>query len=197
MQGWNRDARGRKNSQKMTLKALFLCRILLRNIRITFFFFFPEFARFILKGPPYLFLNSLPLQSQSPAHSCMQIHAHTNTLMQPFTHQLCYSLLLYEAITQLPPLWQSSQITSIWIPLLFLRLFICFLFLAAPALSGLPLFYPCGSAPILSLSNTEPQKKEEKSRDKRSHSEAIHIPSSYLQRGDSGSVSRSNADLWA
>lgn len=115
MQGWNtqRCERG-KNSQKMTLKALFLCQILLRTHTINTFF--ADFARFILKGPPYLFSISLPLQSQSPAHSCMQIHAHTNTLMRPFTHQLCYSLLLYEAITQLPPLWQSSQITSIWIP---------------------------------------------------------------------------------
>lgn len=102
---------------------------------------------------------SLPLLPWTPTHSCMQMRTHTNT---PFTHQLSFSLPLHEAITQLPPLWQSSQITSIWIPPLPPRPFICFLLLPAPALSGLPLLYPCGSAPILSLSNTEPQKKKEK-----------------------------------
>lgn len=118
------------------------------------------FAHFILKQPPHLF--------RFPCLCCREhprMHAdgtHTNTLVRPFTHQLSFSLPLREAITQLPPLWQSSQITSIWIPPLPPRPFICFLLLPAPALSGLPLLYPCGSAPILSLSNTEPQKKKEK-----------------------------------
>lgn len=139
---------------------------------------------------------SLPLLPWTPAHSCMQTWAHTNTLMWPVPHQLCFSLPLYEAITQLPPLWQSSQITSIWIPPLPLPLHLL-PFIAGPCSiwrpSPLSLWLRSHSV-IIQHGAT---KEEGKTRDKRSHSEAIHKPSVYLQRSNIGSVSRYNPDPWA
>lgn len=134
---------------------------------------------------------SLPLLPWTPTHSCMQMRTHTNT---PFTHQLSFSLPLHEAITQLPPLWQSSQITSIWIPPL-----------PPPPLHLLPFIAgPCSIGPPSPLSlwlrshsviiQHGATKEEGKTRDKHSHSEAIHKPSVYLRCSNIGSVSRYNPD---
>lgn len=140
MQGWNTQRRERgKNSQKMTVKALFLSQILLCTHSHPHTILFCWFCMLYFERAS-IFVLDFPAFAARPAHSCMQIHAHTNTLMRPFTYQLCDSLLLYEAITQLPPLWQSSQITSIWIPPLLLPLYL------------LPLARPCSIWPPSPLS---------------------------------------------
>lgn len=193
MQGW--DVRGEKTAGKWHWKPYFCVKFCSGHTHThTQYFFFCWFCTLYFERAS-IFVLDFPAFTATKSRAFMHADSCTHKyLMRPFTHQLCYSLLLYEAITQLPPLWQSSQITSIWIPPLLLPLYL------------LPfLAHPCSIWPPSPLSlwlrshsviiQHRATKKEEKSRDKHSHSEAIHKPSAYLQRGDSGSVSRSNADL--
>lgn len=174
----------------MALKASFLWLLLFRSMAETFC---ADFCTLYFEPTSTFAPISPPLLPWTPTDSCMQIQAHTNTLMWPFIHQLCFSLPLYEAITQLPPLWQSSQITSIWIPPLPLPIHLLpFLVSPCSIWPSSPLSLWLRSHSVITQHGAT--KEEGKSRDKHSHSEVIHKPLVYLQRSNIGSVSHYNPD---